>query len=444
MNIRKYVFSASLLLSALGAIATVSPSAFAQKAVRPQIDSFYVEPSTQLTPGTDLTFTVEGTPRGKASVRVPGISRIIPLKEVESGVYEGDYTISRRDRISPSATMRATLTVRGKSATVSERFSDAPVASAPAAAPVPAPAPQTAALAIQRFTVTPISRIEPGADLKFTVFGTPGAKASFTIDGIASNVPMQEVRSGQYEGSYTIRRLDHFPSNLNIVGTLEANGQVIRSRLTQALVTDARPPVIKNLSPRDGETITGNQVLVSATFDDAGGVGVDPRSVRIMIGGVDVTRSATITPQFFTYRGEMRPGSHQVEVSARDLSGNAVRQAWTFVTAAQAAPVATVLPLQILSHTNNAQVGKGTIEVRGRTAPDAKIDVQVQAIAQIAGFFGLNQNVYNQSLRSDGNGNFVFSFQPQIPVPGTRYEITMNASKADLTKEMRLVLFQQQ
>ena len=99
--------------------------------------------------------------------------------------------------------------------------------------------------------------------------------------------------------------------------------------------------------------------------------------------------------------------------------------------------------MQITSHANNAQVSSGAIEVRGRTAPDAKVDVQVQVVASLAGFFGINQQVFNQSLRSDPAGNFAFSFQGQLPVPGARYEATIKATKGDQTSETKLVLFQQ-
>ena len=312
-----------------------------------------------------------------------------------------------------------------------------------AAPPAPAPAPQPAAPKIDRFTLTPIGKIEPGADLRFAMAGSPDAKASFTIEGVVKNVPMQEVTRGNYEGSYTIRRLDHFPSTVNIFGTLEANGQAIGARLNQALITDATPPVIRNISPRDGETVAvGNPTPISARFDDSGGVGVDAASVRVMVGGRDVTQQSKITPQFFSYRENLQPGRYAVEVIAKDLAGNAVRYAWTFAVASQPAPVS--LPLQVLSHVNNAQVSGGTIEIRGRTAPDARVDVQVLGVSSVAGFFGVRQQVYDQSLRADANGNFAFSFRPQIAVPGTRYEITLNATKADLRTETQLVLFQQQ
>ena len=423
--------------------------AHAKKAVSapvqaPQIDNAYVSPLNQFTPGTDLTFTLEGTPNGRASVRVGGIRRVINLQESEKGLYSADYTISSNDRITAGSVLRATLSVRGRSTGFTAPLGNSSAAAAPVApAPVAvAPAAVRPALNVQQFTVTPVEAIDPGADLKFMVTGTPAAKATFSIDGIVKSVAMQETKPGQYEGSYTIRRLDHFPSNLNITANLEADGKTVSRRLTQALVVDAKPPVIKNLAPRENEAVTANPVLVSATFDDAGGVGIDTKSVRILLSGMDVTASSTITAQFFSYRVDLRPGTYQVDVSGKDLRGTPVTRRWVF-TVLQANPVAAVLPLQILSPANNSQVGGGAVEVRGRTAPDAKVDVEVQAIAQIAGFFGLNQRIFSQSLRADANGNFSFSYQPPVPIPGARYEIAIKSSKDDLTKDFKLVLFQQ-
>jgi hypothetical protein len=239
MNIRRHLYVLPLLLFAFGSIEAIAQPAHAKQAARaalPHIENFSVSPTDQFDAGTDLTFTVEGTPRGKASVRVTGIRRVIPLTEVERGIYEAEYTVSRRDRIAASSVMRATLTVRGQSTVVSQTLGSG-AAAAPAAV-----APKTGPLAIQRFTVVPISKIEPGAELKFSMAGAPGAKASFTIEGVVKDVPMQEVKSGQYEGSYTIRRLDKFPAGAAVTGTLEANGQVVRSSLNQALVARCQTP----------------------------------------------------------------------------------------------------------------------------------------------------------------------------------------------------------
>ncbi|MDP2238543.1 MAG: Ig-like domain-containing protein [Burkholderiales bacterium] len=437
MNIHKHAFSFFLLLLAFALIGTSTQPAYAasqREVTLPHIDRFYIDSPDRLTPGSDLTFTVEGTPQGKASVRINRVKKNIPLKEVSRGVYEGVYTIKSKDKITGGTTLRVTLQERGQSTYETYRM---------ASASSTAPAAQPAAMKIDRFTVTPIGKIEPGAELRFALHGTPGAKAYFTIEGITANVPMREVSSGQYEGSYTIRRLDHFPSAVKIYGTLEANGQAIGAPLKQALITDTKPPVLGNISPRDGETVVAGTVTsVSATFDDSGGVGVDTKSARVVVGGANVTQSSVITPQFFTYRANLPPGRYPVEVTARDLAGNAVRQVWTFNVVQQAA--ATHLPLRILNHANNDQVRGDITEVRGRTAADAKVDVQVQGISSVAGLFGVTQQIYSQSLRADANGDFVFSFRPQFPVAGTRYEITVNATKSDLNTELKMVLFQQQ
>ncbi|HYW57561.1 MAG TPA: hypothetical protein VE934_11410 [Polaromonas sp.] len=404
----------------------------------PQVTSFQVEASDQLTPGSDLDFTLEGTPRGQASVRLSGVNRNIVLRETERGIYEGSYTLSRRDKLGTRPTARATLRVKNSSTTVTQALSGSvtpPVATTP---------PATGPLAIERFLVTPVAKIEPGAELRFATVGTPGGRASFSIDGVVRDVPMTEVRPGRYEGAYTIRRNDNFPPSLNIVSSLVANGQTTTSKLNQALLVDARPPTIRNLAPQNNETVPLGPVSVSATFDDRGGMGVDPKTVKILISGQDVTRAASITPQFLTWRGELRQGTHQVEVTASDIAGNAVRQNWVFnIASAQAPAIVTALPLEVTSHANNAQVSSGAITVRGRTAPGAKVDIQTQVVASLAGLFGINQPVGNQSVTADAAGNFSFSINSQLPIPGARYESTITATKGDQKRETQLVLFQQ-
>lgn len=433
-----------VLVLALGSIVAFAPQAAAKKPVAPpEIENFSVTPE-ELFPGAELTFTVEGTARASASVRISGIERTIPLKEVSAGVYEGRYTVRRGDRMAVNSTIRATLRARGQSASdsikVAWRSGRPGQIAAPVPVPVPVPAAQSAA-AITAFGVVPVGRIEPGAELKFALSGTPGAAASFSIDGVARDVPMREVRSGQYEGSYTIRRMDNFPATVNITGALVAAGRTVRAALNQSLLADAKPPVIKNMSPHNGETVVaGNLISVSATFDDSGGVGVDPKSVRVLLAGRDVTQNSSVSAQFFTFRADLPPGGYTVDVSARDLAGNAVRESWRFAVAAQTPP--TTLSLQVLSHANNAEIGGGATEIRGRTAADATVDVQVEGIASLAGLIGITQPILNQSLRADANGNFGFSFQPQIAMPGARYEISMHATKGNLNKDLKLVLFQ--
>lgn len=415
-------------------IAVLAPMA-AVAAVR--IDTFGVEQVDALDAGTQLEFTLEGTPKARASLRITGVPRVINLRETDTGYYEGTYTIRKKDRIPSNAGVVATLR-KGKSraiARLNERLLLANASPTPAAQQ---PASQTAPISIERFTADQIERFEPGADLKFTLTGTPRGRASFTIENIVSNRAMEEVRAGVYEGTYTIRRQDNFTPSLRITGTLQANGQTAREQLNQRLVNDSEPPGVSNISPKDNETVpfTSN-FNVSGSFEDTRGTGVDPKSVKIMFDGKDVTSQSTITSQGFSYHpNNLAVGNHTVDVRARDQVGNASRTTWSF-RIAESAPSGG-MPLDITSPRNNAEVGGGPIEVRGRTLPNATVDVDVTA-----GVFGLTQRIYENSLRADSQGYFSFTFQPQLKVRGARYEVNVKATKDRETRERTISLTQQ-
>lgn len=437
-QIRNQVAAFFLLLPAATVLLALPGIAAAQPA-KPELRSLQVATDDGLRAGARLDFTVEGTPRGQVSLGLRGAPRTIVLKETSRGVYTGSYTIRRQDRVTESSAIRATLKVRNRSIATNYSFPAGIAGQSVAVAP-------PSGLKIDRFTVAPVDKLEPGAELRFTLNGAPGGTAEFDIPGVINNVAMREVRPGVYEGGYTIRRLDNLAPSRPVVATLRLGDRAVTSALTQPLMADARPPVIRNMSPRDGESVTRSATTsVSGTFDDAGGVGVDPKSVRIVLAGRDVTAAAQITPQFFTYRADLPAGRYPVDVTARDLVGNAVRQTWSFnVASAISAAPATVL-LQVTSHANNAAVEGSPVVVRGRTAPGAMVDVKVAAVGTLAGLFGMNQDLFSQRVQADGNGDFSFSFAPQFPLPGTRYEVAMTAGKDGMVPtETKLVLFQKQ
>jgi hypothetical protein len=437
-HLRNHIAAFFLLLPAASVLLAVPASALAQPA-QPELRSLQVATDDGLKAGARLDFTVEGTPRGQASLRLRGAPANIVLKETSRGVYTGSYTLRRQDRISESSAIRATLKVRNRSVGADYSLPAGIASSSVAVAP-------GTGLKIDRFSVAPVDKLEPGAELRFTLNGMPGGTAEFDIPGVVSKVPMREVRPGVYEGAYTIRRLDNLAPSKPAVATLRAGNRAVTATLAQSLMADAKPPVIRNLSPRDGELVArGAATSVSGTFDDAGGVGVDTKSVKLLLAGRDVTSAAQITPQFFTYRADLPAGRYPVDVSARDLAGNAVRQTWSFDVAAAANAAPATILLQVTSHANNAAVEGSPVLVRGRTAPGAVVDVKVSAVGTLAGLFGMNQDLLTQRVQADGNGNFSFSFTPQLPLPGTRYEISMTAGKDGMTAtETRLVLFQKQ
>lgn len=435
-HLRNQIAALFLLLPAATTLLVIPGTVMAQPAA-PELRSLQVETDDGLRAGADLEFTIEGTPRGRVQLKIEGAPRSIVLQETERGVYTGSYTIRRQDRINERSAVRATLKVRNRSITsnysLPANIGDRNVVAAP-----------PPGLKIDRFSVAPIDKMEPGAELRFTLNGAPGGKAHFDIPGVIDNVPMREVRPGVYEGAYTIRRMDNLAPSRPTVATLRVGERTVSSTLTQPLIADARPPVIRHVSPRDGESVTGNGITsVSGTFDDVGGVGVDPKSVRIVIAGRDVTSAAQITAQFFTYRADLPAGRYPVEVTARDMVGNGMRQSWTFNVASQVSAAPTTVQLQVTSHVNNATVDRGTVVVRGRTVPGAVVDIKVNAVGTLVGLFGLNQELLSQRVQADRNGDFSFSFTPQVPLPGTRYEVTMTAGRDGMAAtETQLVLFQ--
>lgn len=401
----------------------------------PKITGFDVDQVTTLRPGTTVDFTLAGTPKSRATVRIGGIPRVIVLKETGPGFYEGSYTIRKKDRISSRATVVATLS-KGNSHTIARLGKSILASSVPPATPV--------AVAIQKFSVEPYDDLEPGTELSFTLLATPGGRATYTIENVIANRTMREVRPGVYTGRYTIRRQDRLPAVLNIVATLQAYNQVVRAQLDQQLVSHPGPSTptgnpFSNFAPRHNESVPySNNFTIRGDFeDDPRRGGIDPRSIQILFDGRDVTAQSNISSHGFSYRPtNISPGRHSVEVRGRDANGIIVRSNWDF-RMLDAAPVVT-FPLDILSPSDGAEVGSGVVEVRGRTLPNATVQIGVTA-----GILALSQRIYDNTVQADRQGYFSFTFQPQIRVPGARYDVTVRASRDNDMRERKISLTQQ-
>lgn len=347
------LFSSTIALATLTAFIGLPPVAQAQlkpsvliaqqNYYTPRIDSFRVNPVNRLSPGTELVFTLQGTPNSQATVTIGNIVQSLPMREVEPGYYEGRYTIRNADQITDNSFVRASLQRGNLTANArlqqpltmaSDGYGNSNTAQS---------------LFIDRFTVQPIQQLEPGAELNFTLIGAPNARASFSINGVTYNQPMRETSRGVYQGQYVVRRQDYFPaSGTTVTASLQAGNQLVRARLDQNLVA----------SNGSNTNTSTNQI-----------------------------------------------------------------------------------PLEILSPQNNSQVS-GTVEVRGKSAPNATVDVSVQAKTSLAGLIGFNRNVFSRTIEADSQGNFSFSFQPVISVPGTQYQVSLNATKGNQTNEETLVLVQ--
>ena len=63
-------------------------------------------------------------------------------------------------------------------------------------------------------------------------------------------------------------------------------------------------------------------------------------------------------------------------------------------------------------------------------------------MAPTGGIVNISQNLLSQTLQADAGGNFSFTFVPQIPIQGARYDIVMVASRGNASQETRLSLFE--
>ena len=73
------------------------------------VDAFDVEQVPALVPGAVLQFSVFASPGASATVLVEGVSRLVELREVSPGVYEGTHVIAPGDRIRGESTAIATV-----------------------------------------------------------------------------------------------------------------------------------------------------------------------------------------------------------------------------------------------------------------------------------------------------------------------------------------------
>jgi outer membrane lipoprotein SlyB len=217
------------------------------RALEPRIEGFNVNEVRRLEPGTELNFDLYGTPGGEATVRIDGATRNLRMTETRPGTYQGTYTIGVHDRIRPASSVSANLRVHGlvKTQLLAEaivrgpgrRDHDGDRGGDLAVVP-----------RVQSFDVRGSNDLGPGNELKFSVFGTPGAKVDIQIAGTRGIFTLPEVRPGEYSGLYTIRRDDNIAPDAPVTATIRANGRYSTATLGQPLLAggrmrDARPAI---------------------------------------------------------------------------------------------------------------------------------------------------------------------------------------------------------
>lgn len=200
----------------------------------PRIDGFDVEPVAKAAPGNELVFTLYGSPGSTVAVQIGGATGGVVLAETEPGVYEGTYTIRRRDKITAASTATANLRLGNR---VASAILDEPLVGR-ASPRRPAPVAHSAAAPqIDRFEADPPARLVAGEELILTLSGSPGGTASARITGVKGKIVLSEIRPGVYEGSYTIKNRDRIAANAVVTGNLRIDTRETSVVLGQPLVS---------------------------------------------------------------------------------------------------------------------------------------------------------------------------------------------------------------
>jgi len=201
-----------------------------------RIDGFDVRPLARASAGGELVFTLYGSPGGTAAVQINGATGGTGLVEVETGIYEGTYTIRQRDRINADSLATANLRVGNSVASV---ILDEPMIGSFRQARRGDKDTSSTSPRIDRFEVDAPQKLVAGEELMFSMRGTPGAKASARIAGVRGKVVMNETSQGVYEGVYALRNRDRLSTDSVVTGNLRVGDRESTSVLRKPLVADA-------------------------------------------------------------------------------------------------------------------------------------------------------------------------------------------------------------
>ena len=91
---------------------------------------------------------------------------------------------------------------------------------------------------VDRFGVERVESLAPGVPLRFSLYGSSGARVLVAVDGAAAALPLHETRPGMYEGEYVIGPRDRIDARSHATATVERDGVVARAPLAEPLLLE--------------------------------------------------------------------------------------------------------------------------------------------------------------------------------------------------------------
>jgi outer membrane lipoprotein SlyB len=91
-------------------------------------------------------------------------------------------------------------------------------------------------LRVDAFDVEQVSQLAVGTPLNFSLFGTPGARATLRIEGAERRLALHEGQAGVYEGTYVIAANDRITPTSRVTADLRLADQVATAVLDEPLM----------------------------------------------------------------------------------------------------------------------------------------------------------------------------------------------------------------
>ncbi|MFQ5810950.1 MAG: hypothetical protein ACE5JM_15135, partial [Armatimonadota bacterium] len=176
-------------------------------------------------------------------------------------------------------------------------------------------------------------------DLFVSVVQEPFLTVTSQPDSITAGVPVE------LEVEYSLPHAPESFGGILIVGST----QFPRAIVIPLSLTPDLPPTFANFTPADGASTNDASPTISvdmADFPDAFETAVDPASVELWLGGLNLTGFASITPTSasVTLPFNITDGVHNITVTAADTAGSRNETAWSFTVDTQAPSLTITSP----------------------------------------------------------------------------------------------------
>jgi len=167
----------------------------------------------------------------------------------------------------------------------------------------------TFAQTINDFDVQQVDRLTPGAELAFTLWGTPGAQAVMRIDGAQRPVLLIEGSPGVYHGVHTISQSDRISPDARVSANLRVGQRVATMLLDEPLQNGwVASSGATGLPQIDRFTVTQGGDRRSGSLVDLHVQGSPGARVTVQLPGADTRRIRLV---------EQRPGEYSARYTVQ-------------------------------------------------------------------------------------------------------------------------------